>query len=116
VEELEARIAGEINSALLGHTVEVLVEEVNGSKLSGAARPLAGRTRSGKLVHFHAAHPEPVEGAHPGDLVQVLIERASPWSLQGRLAGAATRRTDNDRPAPGRLASLAALQPRIERP
>ena len=104
VEELQARIAGEINSALLGRTVEILVEEVNGGKLSGTARPLSGRTRSGKLVHFSG-------GAHPGDLVQVLIERASPWSLQGRLAGATTQREGGAQaaPLPGQSAGLAAL-------
>jgi tRNA-2-methylthio-N6-dimethylallyladenosine synthase len=74
VEELEARIAGEINSALLGQTVEVLVEQENGGRLSG-------RTRSDKLVHFDGK-------ARRGDLVNVVIEKASPWSLQGRLAEA----------------------------
>lgn len=75
VEDLEARIAGEINGALLGRTVEVLVEEEKGGKLGG-------RTRSGKLVHFSGE-------ARPGDLARVVIERASPWSLQGRPAEAA---------------------------
>jgi len=74
VEELQARVAGEINSALLGHTVEVLVEEENGGRLGG-------RTRSGKLVHFDGE-------ACPGDIVHVVIEKTSPWSLQGRLAEA----------------------------
>jgi tRNA-2-methylthio-N6-dimethylallyladenosine synthase len=72
VEELQARIAGEINSALLGQAVEVLVEEEQSGRLSG-------RTRSDKLVHFDGE-------ARPGDLVNVLIEKTSPWSLQGRLA------------------------------
>jgi tRNA-2-methylthio-N6-dimethylallyladenosine synthase len=72
IEELQASIAGEINSALRDRTVEVLVEEDNGGRLSG-------RTRSGKLVHFDGE-------AEPGDLVNVLIEKTSPWSLQGRLA------------------------------
>jgi tRNA-2-methylthio-N6-dimethylallyladenosine synthase len=119
VEELQARIAGEINSALLGRTVEVLVEEEKGRKLSGPARPpggparpppkadpppaeLAGRTRSGKLVHFSG-------GASPGDLVRVVVEKTSPWSLQGRLAGAATARKSGDQPAPEQPAGLAAL-------
>jgi tRNA-2-methylthio-N6-dimethylallyladenosine synthase len=86
VEELQASIASEINSAVLGQTVEVLVEEENGGRLSG-------RTRSGKLVHFDGTHREPVhqagrrvEGARPGHLVHVVIERTSPWSLKGRLA------------------------------
>jgi tRNA-2-methylthio-N6-dimethylallyladenosine synthase len=79
VEELQARIAGEINRALLGQAVEVLVEEENGSRLGRFARPLGGRTRSGKLVHFDGE-------ARPGNLVNILIEKTSPWSLQGRLA------------------------------
>jgi len=79
VEDLQARIAGEINSALLGRTVEVLVEEEKGGRLGG-------RTRAGKLVHLDATHPEPAEGARPGDLVHVVIEKTSPWSLQGRAA------------------------------
>jgi len=132
VEELQARIASEINSALLGCTVEVLVEEEKGGKLGGPARPLGGRTRSGKLVHFSEPRPEPVEGTHPeptrpersrrvegaavGDLVHVIIERTSPWSLQGRLSGAATPSMALDQPASERPADLAALQPRAERP
>jgi tRNA-2-methylthio-N6-dimethylallyladenosine synthase len=112
VEELQARIAGEINSGLLGRTVEVLVEEEKGGKLGG-------RTRSGKLVHFGGTHPEPacpersrrVEGAAVGDLVHVVVEKTSPWSLQGRLAGAATPRMASSEPAPApeRPAGLAAL-------
>ena len=116
VEELQARIAGEINGALLGRTVEVLVEEEKGGKLGGPARPLSGRTRSGKLVHFSGRHPEPacpehsrrvegpcpelVEGARPGDLVHVVVEKTSPWSLQGRLAGQVTPRISSSEPAP----------------
>jgi tRNA-2-methylthio-N6-dimethylallyladenosine synthase len=110
VEELQARIAGEINSALMGCTVEVLVEEEKGGKLGGPARPLGGRTRSGKLVHFGGLR------AQPSDLVHVVVEKTSPWSLQGRLAGAPTPRTASDQPTPERPAGLAALQPRAERP
>jgi tRNA-2-methylthio-N6-dimethylallyladenosine synthase len=109
VEEVQARIAGEINSALLGRTVEVLVEGEKGGKLGASAHPLSGRTRSGKLVHFSGTHPEPVEGAHPGDLVHVVVERTSPWSLQGRLAGAAMARMASGEPASERPAGLAAL-------
>jgi tRNA A37 methylthiotransferase MiaB len=110
VEELQARIAGEINSVLLGRTVEVLIEEEKGGKLGEPARPLGGRTRSGKLVHFSGeARPFDRLRARPGDLVRVVIERTSPWSLQGRLAGAATPRKAGDEPAPDRPASVAAL-------
>ena len=77
VEEIQARIATEINARLLGSTVEVLIEgEEKG-------RP-HGRTRSGKIVHIVGDVPT---GAAPtaGDLVQVRIEKTSPWSLQGSL-------------------------------
>jgi len=72
VESLEARIAGEINTALVESTQEVLVEELRDGKWSG-------RTRSGKLVHFEGQ-------CRVGELVGVRIERASPWSLQGTAA------------------------------
>ncbi|MDI6858444.1 MAG: MiaB/RimO family radical SAM methylthiotransferase [Dehalococcoidia bacterium] len=69
VEELEARVAGEINAALVGTVQEVLVEERRRGRWSG-------RTRSGKLVHFDGE-------LRPGDLARVRIEKASPWSLIG---------------------------------
>jgi tRNA-2-methylthio-N6-dimethylallyladenosine synthase len=102
VEELQARIAGEINSTLLGRTVEVLIEEEKGGRLGTSARPLGGRTRSGKLVHFGGE-------AQLGDLADVVVERASPWSLQGRIADAAMARMASGEPASERPAGLAAL-------
>lgn len=75
IEELEARIASEINSRLLNTTQEVLVEGEKGGKLYG-------RTRTNKLVHFTGT-------ARPGGIVNVLIEKTSPWSLQGRVAATA---------------------------
>ena len=74
VEELQERIAGEINARLLGTVQEVLVEGV-GEK---DGKPF-GRTRTGKLVHIHGP-------AHPGELVDVRITHTSPWSLQGEPA------------------------------
>jgi len=72
VEELQERIARQINEALVGTVQEVLVEGERGGKLYG-------RTRTGKLVHFPG-------DARPGELVMVRIEQASAWSLQGRPA------------------------------
>jgi tRNA-2-methylthio-N6-dimethylallyladenosine synthase len=76
VEAIQERIATMINTGLLGATVEVLVE---GEK---DGRP-HGRTRSGQIV--------PIQGQgstiEPGRLVQVDIDRATAWSLQGSLAG-----------------------------
>jgi len=70
VERLQGVIATEINSRLLGKTVEVLVE---GEK-KGRWR---GRTRSGKLVFFSD------NSNCLGRLVRVRIEKTSPWALQG---------------------------------
>jgi tRNA-2-methylthio-N6-dimethylallyladenosine synthase len=70
IEELQATIAGEINSELQGGQVEVLVEGTKGGKWFG-------RTRSNKLVFFEDA------GDWLGELVKVKIEKTSPWSLVG---------------------------------
>jgi tRNA-2-methylthio-N6-dimethylallyladenosine synthase len=69
VEQLEARISLEINRALLDSVQQVLVEARRDGRWTG-------RSRAGKLVHFEA-------DARPGDLVDVRIERATAWSLQG---------------------------------
>jgi tRNA-2-methylthio-N6-dimethylallyladenosine synthase len=79
VEELETRIATEINAGLAGTTVEVLVESAGRGERGnggGGTQRLSGRTRSGKLVHFDGTHAL-------GELVPVRIEKTSPWSLQG---------------------------------
>ncbi len=70
IEGLQEKVLAEINSALKGKTVEVLVEDKQKSKWRG-------RTRTGKLVFFSD------DGEHRGRLVPVKIERTSPWSLQG---------------------------------
>jgi tRNA-2-methylthio-N6-dimethylallyladenosine synthase len=76
VEELQERISRKNNEALLGTTQEVLVEgEKDGT--------FTGRNRTNKLVHFQAA-----EGPAIGELVDVRIEKATPWSLQGRATSA----------------------------
>ena len=72
VEAAQARIAGEINAALLGKTVEVLVDGRRRGRWSG-------RTRTNKLVFFEDA------GAWPGRLAQVRITWAGPWSLIGEV-------------------------------
>jgi tRNA-2-methylthio-N6-dimethylallyladenosine synthase len=76
VEELQERISREINAPLAGTTQEVLVE----GQESGT---FTGRNRANKLVHFQAPEPPAI-----GDLVDVRIEKATAWSLQGRLASA----------------------------
>jgi len=77
IEQLQESIADEINSQLLGKTVEVLVEGRKKGKWQG-------RTRSGKLVFFSDSSDL------LGQLVEVSIKKTSPWSLQGKVeAGSA---------------------------
>ena len=72
IEELQKRIAGEINGQLLGQTVEVLVEE----RRKGRWR---GRTRTNKLVFFGD------KADWRGKLAQVEITWAGPWSMVGEV-------------------------------
>lgn len=78
LEQLQERIATEINRKFQGQIVEVLVEGETRGKWRG-------RTGGNKLVFF--THPDDWTGR----LAQVEITQTSPWSLQGRLvqAGAA---------------------------
>jgi tRNA-2-methylthio-N6-dimethylallyladenosine synthase len=72
LEELQAEIAGEINSQYLGRQVQVLVEEKQRGKWKG-------RTRTNKLVFFEA------HGDWRGRLVTAEITWAGPWSMQADL-------------------------------
>jgi len=72
VEELQERIATELNAELLGKTVEILVEGRKKGKWQG-------RTRSDKLVFFRDNEN------YLGKLVTIKIEKTSPWSLQGKI-------------------------------
>jgi tRNA-2-methylthio-N6-dimethylallyladenosine synthase len=77
VEEEQAQIALELNQCYIGKVQEVMVEEIN---VSHGRRQWKGRNRSNKLVFF----PEPdTHQAQTGDLVNVRIEQATAWSLQG---------------------------------
>ncbi len=78
---VQENILREKNDTLIGHQVEVLIEGRKKGKWQG-------RTRTDKLVFV------PESGDGMGSLVDVLIEKASPWSLQGSVA---TR--DNDQRA-----------------
>jgi tRNA-2-methylthio-N6-dimethylallyladenosine synthase len=92
VEELQARIALELNRQYLGRIEEVLLEE---SGTLHGRRQWKGRNRGNKLVYFPPADEEhsafhdgreaqiDLEALRPGDLVKVRIERATSWSLQG---------------------------------
>jgi tRNA-2-methylthio-N6-dimethylallyladenosine synthase len=109
VEQVQERIARELNSPYQGRVEEVLVEA---HQIANGYHQWRGRTRTNKLVFFPATRPgaegsaplpavtehegrkghavalgEPalMTDVRPGSLVPVLIERTSPWSLQGRL-------------------------------
>jgi tRNA-2-methylthio-N6-dimethylallyladenosine synthase len=70
LEDLQARIAAEINSQYLGQQIEILVEEKQRGRWKG-------RTRTNKLVFFE--WPEDMQGK----LVKVHIEWTGPWSMRG---------------------------------
>lgn len=72
VEQLQEKIATEINARLMGETVEVLVEAKSKDKWQG-------RTRTGKLVFFND------DNNRLGQLVNIKVNKTSPWSLQGDL-------------------------------
>ncbi len=78
VEEVQARIAFELNQPYIGKEEEVLVEEENNNH---GRQQWKGRNRANKLVFF--PQPEEKRPIQPGDLVKVRIERATAWSLQG---------------------------------
>lgn len=79
IEELQAKIAGEINAKMKGKTVDVLVEGCEKGKWTG-------RTRGDKIVFFSDA------GNYEYKLVNIKITHTSPWSLTGSL--------DQDNPFP----------------
>jgi len=86
VEELQAKIALELNQAYIGKVEEVLVEDTN---TTHGRQQWKGRNRANKLVFF----PQPDEDGlkhtmaiRPGDLMDIRIERATSWSLQGCIA------------------------------
>ncbi len=73
IEQLQKEIATEINAGLRGKAVEILVE----NRVKGKWQ---GRTRSDKLVFFNS------DRDYTGHLVNIRIEKTSPWSLQGEIA------------------------------
>ncbi len=100
VEELQQRIAIELNAMFLGTAQEVLVE---GAKEDDAGETVyTGRNRANKLVHFRAignrqlatgngdGGDKPLHAPEIGELAEVEITRTTAWSLQGRVAVAVT--------------------------
>jgi tRNA-2-methylthio-N6-dimethylallyladenosine synthase len=82
VEALQERIVGEINARLLGQTVEVLVEERHRGKWRG-------RTRTNKLVFFDTGQTD-----WAGCLAQVRITHTGPWSMQGEVSAARSKKQE----------------------
>ena len=83
IDALQESILSEINAALVGSEFETLVESRRKGKWQG-------RTRSNKLVFFptesDSAENENADNENVdrlGQLVNVRIDRAGPWSLQG---------------------------------
>jgi tRNA-2-methylthio-N6-dimethylallyladenosine synthase len=72
VEQVQSQIQSEINAQLKNRIVEILVEGRNKGKWYG-------RTRSDKLVFFKSGRN------YLGQLVNIKIEKTSPWSLQGKI-------------------------------
>jgi tRNA-2-methylthio-N6-dimethylallyladenosine synthase len=105
VEQVQERIALELNAPYLGRTEEVLIEA---HQVAGGQHQWRGRTRTNKLVFFPATRPDasqpaeagfvagrplgavstagPALQVREGSLVPVTIEKTTAWSLQGRLA------------------------------
>jgi tRNA-2-methylthio-N6-dimethylallyladenosine synthase len=72
IEKLQETIASDINQRLLGHSVEVLADGRQKGRWHG-------RSRSGKLVFFSS------QRELLGEIVNIKIEKTSPWALQGRI-------------------------------
>ena len=77
IEELQEKIQTEINARILGETIEILVEGKNRGKWYG-------RTRTGKLAFFNDSRD------CLGQLMNIRINKTSPWSLQGEVESSNT--------------------------
>ncbi len=86
VEALQATIALERNKQFIGKVDEVLVEDINNAH---GHQQWKGRNRTNKWIFFQQTEENISENGlgpqviKPGDLMNVRIERATAWSLQG---------------------------------
>jgi len=78
LEDVQAKIALEINQSYVGRVEEVMVEDTN---YMHGIKQFKGHNRANKWVFFPA--PETAQDVQAGDMFQVRIERATAWSLQG---------------------------------
>ncbi|HEY2724152.1 MAG TPA: tRNA (N6-isopentenyl adenosine(37)-C2)-methylthiotransferase MiaB [Pseudonocardiaceae bacterium] len=85
---VQEEISWDLNKALLGSTVEVLVGEAAGRK-DAATHRMSGRCRDGRLVHFEPGDTQ----VRPGDVVHAEITYAAPHHLVSDLPLRAHRRT-----------------------
>jgi tRNA-2-methylthio-N6-dimethylallyladenosine synthase len=72
---LQDSVGWELNRALVGATVEVLVSTGEGRKDADTHR-MSGRARDGRLVHF-----TPGGEVRPGDVVDVVVTHGAPHHL-----------------------------------
>ncbi|MFC5501376.1 tRNA (N6-isopentenyl adenosine(37)-C2)-methylthiotransferase MiaB [Lysinimonas soli] len=82
--ELQERISGEENAALVGTSIEVLVSSVEGRRDGSNAR-MSGRAEDNRLVHFDV--PAGSALPRPGDVVSVVVTRSAPHFLIAAPAG-----------------------------
>ena len=75
---LADQVAWDQNKALVGQTLELMVDEGEGRKDNQTAR-LSGRARDNRLVHFTA--PAGTGDVRPGDMVEVAVTYAAPHHL-----------------------------------
>jgi tRNA-2-methylthio-N6-dimethylallyladenosine synthase len=85
---LQEEISWELNRALVGSQVEVLVSEGEGRK-DAVTRRMSGRARDGRLVHFDPGEVE----VRPGDVVVAEITYGAPHHLVSDLPLRGHRRT-----------------------
>ncbi|HEY4389200.1 MAG TPA: MiaB/RimO family radical SAM methylthiotransferase [Ktedonobacteraceae bacterium] len=83
VEDVQAKIAFDINQSYVGRVEEVMLEDVNANH---GRQQWKGRNRANKLVFFpqpEQSVPDGFPSYAIGEFVNVRIERATAWSLQG---------------------------------
>ncbi len=73
---VQEEISWELNRALVGACVELLVADGEGRK-DRETRRLSGRARDGRLVHFAPGSA----AVHPGDVVEAVVSYAAPHHL-----------------------------------
>ncbi len=75
LEELQESIQNKIYNSYIGKTVSVLVERES----ARSSEDMTGHSTCHKVVNFKARKSQ------PGDIVEILISQAKPYSLYGEL-------------------------------